>query len=232
MKQPPGLFLLFGVEMWERFSFYGMKAMLVLFLTDVARGGFGWSKPAADRLFGLYGFCVYALPLGGGYLADRLIGTRRSMVIGGLIIAAGHFCLALPSTVDVLPGPGAGRDRHRLLQAQRFDDGRPALRRERPAARRWLHDLLHGRQRRRSLRPAGLWLPGREPALGLALRLRRRRRRHGVRHRDVPGVARAATCRASACRRHAVRRRARRRPPRRRARGSRAWSATACSRCW
>jgi proton-dependent oligopeptide transporter, POT family len=98
VKQPPGLFLLFGVEMWERFSFYGMKAMLVLFLTDVARGGFGWSKPAADRLFGLYGFCVYALPLGGGYLADRLIGTRRSMVIGGLIIAAGHFCLAVPST--------------------------------------------------------------------------------------------------------------------------------------
>jgi POT family proton-dependent oligopeptide transporter len=98
VKQPPGLFLLFGVEMWERFSFYGMKAMLVLFLTDAARGGFGWSKPAADRLFGLYGFCVYALPLGGGYLADRLIGTRRSMVIGGLIIAAGHFCLALPST--------------------------------------------------------------------------------------------------------------------------------------
>ncbi len=98
VKQPPGLFLLFGVEMWERFSFYGMKAMLVLFLTDSARGGFGWSKPAADRLFGLYGFCAYALPLGGGYLADRLIGTHRSMVIGACIIAAGHFCLAVPST--------------------------------------------------------------------------------------------------------------------------------------
>jgi proton-dependent oligopeptide transporter, POT family len=104
VKQPPGLFLLFGVEMWERFSFYGMKAMLVLFLTDVARGGFGWSKPAADRLFGLYGFCVYALPLGGGYLADRLIGTRRSMVIGGLIIAAGHFCLAISSTATFFLG--------------------------------------------------------------------------------------------------------------------------------
>jgi POT family proton-dependent oligopeptide transporter len=104
VKQPPGLFLLFGVEMWERFSFYGMKAMLVLFLTDVARGGFGWSKPAADRLYGLYGFCVYALPLGGGYLADRLIGTRRSMVIGGLIIAAGHFCLAVPSTATFFLG--------------------------------------------------------------------------------------------------------------------------------
>jgi POT family proton-dependent oligopeptide transporter len=98
VKQPPGLFLLFGVEMWERFSFYGMRAMLVLFLTDVSRGGFGWSKPTADRLYGLYGLCAYALPLGGGYLADRFIGTRRSMVIGGLIIAAGHFCLALPST--------------------------------------------------------------------------------------------------------------------------------------
>jgi len=98
LKQPPGLFLLFGVEMWERFSFYGMRAMLVLFLSDTARGGFGWSKPASDRLYGLYGFCAYALPLAGGYLADRFIGTRRSMVIGAFIIAAGHVCLALPST--------------------------------------------------------------------------------------------------------------------------------------
>ncbi len=106
VKQPPGLFLLFGVEMWERFSFYGMRAMLVLFLSDAARGGFGWSKPAADRLFGLYGLCAYALPLGGGYLADRFVGTRRSMVIGGLIIAAGHFCLALPAKATFFLGLG------------------------------------------------------------------------------------------------------------------------------
>jgi len=104
VKQPPGLFLLFGVEMWERFSFYGMRAMLVLFLSDAQHGGLGWSKPAADRLYGLYGFSAYALPLAGGYLADRFIGTRRSMVIGGIIIAAGHFCLALPATATFFLG--------------------------------------------------------------------------------------------------------------------------------
>src|SRR4051794_11631087 len=103
-KQPRGLFLLFGVEMWERFSFYGMRAMLVFFLTDVQRGGFGWSKPAADKLFGTYGFCAYALPLAGGFLADRFIGTHRSMVIGACIIAAGHFCLAIPATPTFFAG--------------------------------------------------------------------------------------------------------------------------------
>jgi proton-dependent oligopeptide transporter, POT family len=97
VKQPPGLFLICGVEMWERFSFYGMRAILVFFLADSQRGGFGWSKPAADRLYGLYGFFAYGLPLAGGYLADRVIGTHRSLVIGACIIAAGHFCLALPS---------------------------------------------------------------------------------------------------------------------------------------
>ena len=104
LKQPPGLFLLFGVEMWERFSFYGMRALLVLFVADSQRGGLGWSKAAADRLFGWYGFFAYALPLGGGYLADRFIGTHRSMVIGASIIAAGHFCLAIPTTTAFFAG--------------------------------------------------------------------------------------------------------------------------------
>jgi proton-dependent oligopeptide transporter, POT family len=90
--------------MWERFSFYGMRAMLVLFLSDAQHGGLGWSKPAADRLYGLYGFSAYALPVAGGWLADRFIGTRRSMVIGGLIIAAGHFCLAVPATATFFLG--------------------------------------------------------------------------------------------------------------------------------
>jgi POT family proton-dependent oligopeptide transporter len=97
VKQPAGLFLLFGVEMWERFSFYGMRAMLVLFLSDAQRGGFGWSKVAADHLYGVYGLFAYTLPLAGGFLADRWIGSRRSMVIGGFLIAAGHFTLAIPA---------------------------------------------------------------------------------------------------------------------------------------
>jgi POT family proton-dependent oligopeptide transporter len=96
MKQPPGLFLLFGVEMWERFSFYGMRAFLTLFLISSA-GGFGWSKEQASHLYGWYQGLVYLTPLLGGYLADRFIGTHRSIIIGGIIIASGHFCLAIPA---------------------------------------------------------------------------------------------------------------------------------------
>ena len=95
-KQPPGLFLLFGVEMWERFSFYGMRAFLTLFLISSA-GGFGWSKEQASHLYGWYQGLVYLTPLLGGYLADRWLGIHRSIVIGGIIIAAGHFCLAIPA---------------------------------------------------------------------------------------------------------------------------------------
>jgi POT family proton-dependent oligopeptide transporter len=95
-RQPPGLFLLFGVEMWERFSFYGMRAFLTLFLISKA-GGFGWSKEQASHLYGWYQGLVYLTPLMGGYLADRLIGTHRSIIIGGIVIALGHFCLAMPA---------------------------------------------------------------------------------------------------------------------------------------
>jgi POT family proton-dependent oligopeptide transporter len=95
-KQPPGLFLLFGVEMWERFSFYGMRAFLTLFLISKA-GGFGWNKEQASHLYGWYQGLVYLTPLLGGYLADRLIGTHRSLIIGAIIIASGHFCLAIPA---------------------------------------------------------------------------------------------------------------------------------------
>jgi POT family proton-dependent oligopeptide transporter len=95
-RQPPGLFLLFGVEMWERFSFYGMRAFLVLFLVSTA-GGFGWSKEQASHLYGWYLGLVYLTPLLGGYLADRFLGTHRAIIIGGIVIASGHFCLAVPA---------------------------------------------------------------------------------------------------------------------------------------
>lgn len=104
IKQPPGLYLLFSVEMWERFSYYGMRAILVLFIADTARGGLGWSKAAASRLFGLYGFFAYALPVAGGYVADRFLGTHRAMVWGGVIIAIGHFCMAAPTTATFFLG--------------------------------------------------------------------------------------------------------------------------------
>jgi POT family proton-dependent oligopeptide transporter len=90
---PRGLGLLFMTEMWERFSYYGMRALLILYLTQALR----WDTARAAQLYGTYTMLVFLTPLIGGYLADRFIGTRRSLVIGGLIIAAGHFCLAVNS---------------------------------------------------------------------------------------------------------------------------------------
>src|SRR5512143_4183709 len=89
---PRGLALLFAVEMWERFSYYGMRAILVLYLVNALH----WDAARAANLYGTYTMAVYLTPLVGGYLADRFIGTRRSLVIGGAIIALGHFCLAFP----------------------------------------------------------------------------------------------------------------------------------------
>ena len=99
---PRGLGLLFVVEMWERFSYYGMRAFLILYLVDAL----GWSNRRAAGLYGVYTSAVYLTPLAGGYLADRLIGTRRSVVLGGVIIALGHFCLAIPSTATFTLGLG------------------------------------------------------------------------------------------------------------------------------
>jgi POT family proton-dependent oligopeptide transporter len=93
LGHPRGLGLLFITEMWERFSYYGMRALLILYLTNAL----GWSDGNAARLYGTYTSLVWLTPLIGGYLADRYIGTRRSLVIGGVIIALGHFVLALQS---------------------------------------------------------------------------------------------------------------------------------------
>lgn len=94
LRQPRGLYTLFMTEMWERFSFYGMKALLVLYLFKAtSEGGLGWSKADAGNLMAWYSGLVYLTPIIGGYLADRFLGTHRSLVIGGTIIALGHFTL-------------------------------------------------------------------------------------------------------------------------------------------
>jgi POT family proton-dependent oligopeptide transporter len=98
LGHPRGLFLLFIVEMWERFSYYGMRALLVLYLVEQAAGanpGRGWSKEAAAKLYGTYTGMAYLLPIFGGLIADKLIGAHRSMLIGGLIISLGHIALAI-----------------------------------------------------------------------------------------------------------------------------------------
>lgn len=97
-SQPSGLWVLFITEMWERFSYYGMRALLVLYLVSKTSGdnpGFGWTDEAAYKLYGWYTGLVYLTPIVGGWLADKMLGTHRSMLIGGWIIAAGHFALAL-----------------------------------------------------------------------------------------------------------------------------------------
>ena len=93
---PFGLATLFLTEMWERFSFYGMRAILILYMTDSLHGGLGWDIQKSSAVYGLYTFGVYALGLPGGWIADRLIGQRRSVLCGGIIIALGHFTLAAP----------------------------------------------------------------------------------------------------------------------------------------
>ncbi|HEY3139139.1 MAG TPA: peptide MFS transporter [Blastocatellia bacterium] len=94
-KHPPGLSTLFFTEMWERFSYYGMRALLVLFLTaTLQRGGFGLDDPTATAIYGLYTASVYLSGLPGGWIADRILGHRNSVFVGGMIIAAGHFSMA------------------------------------------------------------------------------------------------------------------------------------------
>ncbi len=98
LGHPAGLMTLFFTEMWERFSFYGMRALLILFMTAaVAKGGMGLNDATATAIYGLYMAGVYLTSLPGGWIADRLIGQQRSVWYGGMIIAAGHFTLAIPS---------------------------------------------------------------------------------------------------------------------------------------
>jgi proton-dependent oligopeptide transporter, POT family len=91
---PAGLSTLFFTEMWERFSFYGMRAILLLFMTAaVAEGGLGWEDAKAGPIYGLYTAMVYLTALPGGWIADRLIGQRRAVLVGGILIALGHVSL-------------------------------------------------------------------------------------------------------------------------------------------
>jgi POT family proton-dependent oligopeptide transporter len=101
---PRGLATLFFTEMWERFSFYGMQALLVLFMTDQARGGFGFSDQIATAIYGLYGAFAFLVALPGGWIADRLWGARRAIFVGGIIIMCGHFVLAVESTAAFFGG--------------------------------------------------------------------------------------------------------------------------------
>lgn len=97
LGHPRGLATLFLTEMWERFSFYGMRAILVLFLAaSAADGGLGLRDARAKALVGVYSAMVYLLTLPGGWVSDRVLGPRRAVLYGGVIIMAGHIALAVP----------------------------------------------------------------------------------------------------------------------------------------
>jgi POT family proton-dependent oligopeptide transporter len=94
---PRGLATLFFTEMWERFSFYGMRALLILFMVaGVEKGGLGFGVAKSGAIYGLYTAMVYLVGLPGGWIADRILGQRRAVLYGGVVIALGHFSMAVP----------------------------------------------------------------------------------------------------------------------------------------
>jgi proton-dependent oligopeptide transporter, POT family len=97
-RHPRGLYTLFFTEMWERCSYYGMRALLILFMVDAVRGGLGLSDKMAAAIYGLFTAAVYLAALPGGWVADRFLGAQRAVWCGGIIIAAGDFTLAIPRT--------------------------------------------------------------------------------------------------------------------------------------
>lgn len=109
MGHPSGLFVLFFTEMWERFSYYGMRAILVLFLTSAITGdnpGWGWSREEALGLYGTYTMLVYFTPIIGGILADKFLGYRWAVAIGALIMTIGHATMALNTPWSLYVGIG------------------------------------------------------------------------------------------------------------------------------
>lgn len=101
LGHPSGLFVLFFTEMWERFSYYGMRALLVLFLVaSVLDEGWGWERSEALWLYGVYTGLVYITPIFGGLIADKLMGYRKAVVLGALLMTLGHASMGLETFAD------------------------------------------------------------------------------------------------------------------------------------
>ncbi|MDE2980487.1 MAG: peptide MFS transporter [Gemmatimonadota bacterium] len=107
IRHPRGLMTLFFTEMWERFSYYGMRALLILYLAEATTAqnpGMGLAEAPAGAIYGLYTGLVYLLGLPGGWVADQLWGQRKAVFVGGCIIAAGHFSMAVPNDFNFFLG--------------------------------------------------------------------------------------------------------------------------------
>jgi POT family proton-dependent oligopeptide transporter len=104
---PRGLATLFFTEMWERASYYGMRALLVLYMTgSVMQPGLGFPDKKATQIYGLYTMLVYLMGIPGGFIADRFIGHHRAVLFGGILIACGHFSMAFPGLPFFFGGLG------------------------------------------------------------------------------------------------------------------------------
>ncbi|WP_373493536.1 peptide MFS transporter [Aquiflexum sp.] len=118
---PKGLMTLFFTEMWERFSYYGMRALLILFMTTaIIDGGLGFDDKTSGAIYGLYTMGVYLLALPGGWFADRLFGLKKSVWYGGIIIAIGHFTMALPGLMQLLGETSAAKESLSSLETNSF----------------------------------------------------------------------------------------------------------------
>jgi POT family proton-dependent oligopeptide transporter len=105
LGHPAGLFVLFFTEMWERFSFYGMRSLLILFLTSsIVDGGWGWVRENASSLFGSYVGLVYLSTMLGGYFADKVIGFRWAVVVGAILMTCGHAAMAVETHFSIYLG--------------------------------------------------------------------------------------------------------------------------------
>ena len=114
-SHPKGLYTLFATEMWERFSYYGMRALLVLYLTaELVNGGFGFDREAALEMYAVFTGLVYLTPIIGGWVSDRYFGQRKTVYIGGLVMAVGQLLLA-SSALLFTSAQGASDSRHFLF---------------------------------------------------------------------------------------------------------------------
>src|SRR5438034_11211172 len=104
---PRGLATCFFTEMWERFSYYGMRALLTLYMVgSVMQPGLGFPMGRATQIYGIYTMSVYLMGIPGGFIADRFLGHYRAVLIGGIIIALGHFCMAISGLPFFFAGLG------------------------------------------------------------------------------------------------------------------------------
>jgi POT family proton-dependent oligopeptide transporter len=107
MGHPNGLYVLFFTELWERFSYYGMRALFTIFLvaeTTSQNPGFGWSNEEAIWLYGWYTMLVYIAAIPGGWIADNLLGQKKTVMLGGLLLCLGHGILAFDSELSFYVG--------------------------------------------------------------------------------------------------------------------------------